>query len=250
MAKIEVKNLNLWYGDFQALKDVNASFGEKKITAIIGPSGCGKSTMLRVFNRMNDLIEGVKTKGEVVIGGNNIIGEKTDLIELRKKVGMVFQRPNPFPLSIYENIVFGPRIFGLKNKTEFDEIVEKSLKSVLLWQDLKNKLHKSALSLTLEQKQRLCIARLIAVKPDILLMDEPCSALDPQATQRIEELMRELKNDYTIIIVTHNMQQAARVSDDTGFMLLGELIEFDKTENIFTAPKDKRTEDYITGRYG
>jgi len=250
MAKIEVKNLNLWYGDFHALKDVNANFSEKKIIAIIGPSGCGKSTMLRVFNRMNDLIEGVKTAGEVIIDGNNILGEGADLIELRKKVGMVFQRPNPFPLSIYENIVFGPRIFGLKNKAEFDEIVEKSLKSVLLWQDLKNKLHKSALSLTLEQKQRLCIARLIAVKPGILLMDEPCSALDPQATQRIEELMRELKNDYTIIIVTHNMQQAARVSDDAGFMLLGELIEFDKTENIFTAPKDKRTEDYITGRYG
>ena len=251
MAKIEVKNLNLWYGDFQALKDVGVSVTEKKITAIIGPSGCGKSTLLRVFNRMNDLIEGVRTTGKALVDGLDILGPETDLVTLRKKVGMVFQRPNPFPLSIYENIVFGERIHeeGIKRE-DLDRIVEKSLRSVLLWDDLKDALRKSALSLSLEQKQRLCIARLIAVKPDILLMDEPCSTLDPQATARIEELMRELKKNYTIIIVTHNMQQAARVSDDTGFMLLGELIEFAKTDQIFTAPRDKRTEDYITGRYG
>ncbi len=251
MDKILVKDLNLWYSDFQALINVNAAFKEKKITAIIGPSGCGKSTLLRVFNRMNDLIEGVRTTGEVLIDAENIIGYKTDLVNLRKKVGMVFQRPNPFPLSVYENIIFGRKIHGeSSSKDELDSVVEESLRSVLLWDDLKDKLQKSALGLSLEQKQRLCIARLIAVKSDIVLMDEPCSTLDPQATSRVEELMRELKNNYTIIIVTHNMQQAARVSDDTGFMLLGELIEFGKTQEIFTAPKDKRTEDYITGRYG
>ncbi|MFA7705609.1 MAG: phosphate ABC transporter ATP-binding protein PstB [Candidatus Omnitrophota bacterium] len=251
MADIKVDNLNLWYGDFQALINVKAHFGERKITAMIGPSGCGKSTLLRVFNRMNDLIEGVRVKGEVVIDAENIVSDKTDLVQLRKKVGMVFQRPNPFPLSIYENIVFGQKVHseGL-NRAKLDEIVEDSLKSVLLWDELKDKLKKSALSLSLEQKQRLCVARLIAVRPEILLMDEPCSTLDPQATSRIEELMRELKNNYTIIIVTHNMQQAARVSDDTGFMLLGELVEFGRTQDIFTSPKDKRTEDYITGRYG
>jgi phosphate transport system ATP-binding protein len=248
--KIVVNNLNLWYGDFQALKDVNVTFKEKRITAIIGPSGCGKSTLLRVFDRMNDLIEGVRTSGEVLIDEENILDSKSDLVLLRKKVGMVFQRPNPFPLSIYENIIFGPKIHDSINKYALDEIVQNSLESVFLWDELKDKLNKSALGLSLEQRQRLCIARLIAVKPDILLMDEPCSALDPQATQRIEELMRELKNKYTTIIVTHNMQQAARVSDDSGFMLLGELIEFEKTEDIFTKPKDKRTEDYITGRYG
>jgi len=250
MSKIVTKNLNLWYGDFQALINVGACFKEKQITAIIGPSGCGKSTLLRVFNRMNDLIEGVRTNGEVLLDNKNILGDDVDLVLLRKKVGMVFQRPNPFPLSIYENIIFGPKIHNSINKYALDEIVQGSLESVLLWDELKDKLNKSALDLSLEQKQRLCIARLIAVKPDILLMDEPCSALDPQATQRIEELMRELKNNYTIIIVTHNMQQAARVSDETGFMLLGELVEFGKTEDIFTHPKDRRTEDYITGRYG
>lgn len=251
MADISVNKLNLWYGDFQALINVNAHFTQKQITAMIGPSGCGKSTLLRVFNRMNDLIEGVRITGEVVIDGENIISDKTDLVGLRKKVGMVFQRPNPFPLSIYENIVFGQRVHeeGL-TKAKLNEVVEDSLKSVLLWDELKDKLNRSALTLSLEQKQRLCIARLIAVKPEILLMDEPCSTLDPQATSRIEELMRELKNNYTIIIVTHNMQQAARVSDETGFMLLGELVEFGRTEDIFTKPKDKRTEDYITGRYG
>jgi phosphate transport system ATP-binding protein len=251
MAKISTKNLNLWYGGFHALEDINSSFEANKITAIIGPSGCGKSTLLRVFNRMNDLIEGVRIEGEALIDGTNIVNGKTDLVMLRKKVGMVFQRPNPFPLSIYENIVFGERIHadGI-TRDKLDEIIEKSLKSVLLWDELKDRLNEPALRLSLEQRQRLCIARLIAVKPEVLLMDEPCSALDPKGTQRIEELMRELKNNYTIIIVTHNMQQAARVSDDSGFMLLGELIEFGKTEDIFTRPKDKRTEDYITGRYG
>src|SRR3989338_3834724 len=232
MSKIKVKDLSLWYGDFQALKGVNGLFQENRITAIIGPSGCGKSTLLRAFNRMNELIEGVRTEGEILIDNANIIAPGIDLVALRKKVGMVFQRPNPFPLSIYENIVFGERIHAESIKKErLDEIVEKSLRSVLLWEGLKDKLHKPALSLSLEHKQRLCIARLIAVRPDILLMDEPCSALDPQATQRIEELMRELKNSYTIIIVTHNMQQAARVSDESGFMLLGELVEFGSTED-------------------
>ena len=250
-AKILTKNLDLWYGTFQALKGINSSFEANRITAIIGPSGCGKSTMLRVFNRMNDLIDGVRTAGEVLIDGKNILDLNTDLVVLRKKAGMVFQRPNPFPLSIYENIVFGEKIHAESTtRDRLDEIVETSLKGVLLWDELKDRLGEPALRLSLEQKQRLCIARLIAVKPDILLMDEPCSTLDPQATARVEELMRELKNRYTIIIVTHNMQQAARVSDDTGFMLLGELIECGKTQDIFTAPRDKRTEDYITGRYG
>ena len=251
MAKIETQNLDLWYGNFQALKKVNSAFEPNKITAIIGPSGCGKSTLLRVFNRMNDLIEGVRTDGKVLLDGANILNGDADLVTLRKRVGMVFQRPNPFPLSIYENIVFGERIHAEKvTHDRLDEIAERSLKSVLLWDELKDDLDKPALRLSLEQKQRLCIARLIAVKPDVLLMDEPCSTLDPQATARIEELMRELKTNYTIIIVTHNMQQAARISDDTGFMLLGELVESGKTQEIFTAPKDKRTEDYITGRYG
>ena len=249
-AKIEAKKLDLWYGGFQALKNVNVSFKEKRITAIIGPSGCGKSTLLRVFNRMNDLVEGVRMAGEVLIDNENIISRDADLVSLRRKVGMVFQRPNPFPLSVYENIAFGLKIYADLDRHAIDDIVQDSLKSVLLWDDLKDKLKRPALSLSLEQRQRLCIARLIAIKPDVLLMDEPCSALDPQSTARIEELMRELKNNYTIIIVTHNMQQAARVSDDTGFMLLGELVEFNKTEDIFTAPRDKRTEDYITGRYG
>lgn len=251
MAKIVTRDLNLWYGNFHALKDINASFVEKKITAIIGPSGCGKSTLLRVFDRMNDLIEGVRTTGEVLIDNGDILDPNTDLVTLRKKVGMVFQRPNPFPLTIYENIVFGEKVHtGNIKRDRLDEIVEKSLKDVLLWDELKDMLDRPALALSLEQRQRLCIARLIAVKPDVLLMDEPCSTLDPQATARVEELMRELKNNYTIMIVTHNMQQAARVSDDTGFMLLGELVEFGTTKDIFTAPKDKRTEDYITGRYG
>ena len=251
MLDIATKKLDLWYGDFHALKGVTADFKQKHITAIIGPSGCGKSTLLRVFNRMNDLIEGVRMTGEVFVSGQNILLSSTDLVALRKKVGMVFQRPNPFPLSVYENIAFGPRVHGqCKDHDALEQVVEKSLRSVLLWEELKDKLKSSALNLTLEQRQRLCIARLIAVESDIVLMDEPCSALDPQATARIEELMRELKAKYTIIIVTHNMQQAARVSDDTGFMLLGELVEFGQTKDIFTKPHDKRTEEYITGRYG
>ena len=224
---------------------------EKKITALIGPSGCGKSTLLKVLNRMNDLIDGVRMTGEVQVDGSNILDPLTDLVSLRKKIGMVFQRPNPFPLSIYENLVFGLKIHEKQlSKSTLDEAVELSLKSVLLWDELKDKLKKSALSLSLEQKQRLCIARLIAVKSDVVLMDEPCSTLDPQATASIEELMLKLKKQYTIVIVTHNMQQAARISDQTGFMLLGELVEFGKTNDIFTKPSDKRTEDYITGRYG
>ncbi|MDO8748690.1 MAG: phosphate ABC transporter ATP-binding protein PstB [Candidatus Omnitrophota bacterium] len=251
MSKIIANNLNLWYSAFHALKSINLAFEEKRITAIIGPSGCGKSTLLRVFNRMNDLIEGVRLEGEARIDSENILGGNfDDLVRLRKKVGMVFQRPNPFPLSVYENITFGLKVHHLAKKKDFDAIVQEALESVMLWKDLKDKLRKNALGLSLEQKQRLCIARCIAVKPDILLMDEPCSALDPQATLKIEELMQKLKKDYTIVIVTHSMQQAARVSDDAGFMLLGELVEFGKTVQVFTAPKDKRTEEYITGRYG
>lgn len=248
--KIDVKNLNLFYGKFHALINVNMSFKPQCITAIIGPSGCGKSTLLKCINRMNDLIEDVKITGSIIIDGGDIYKEKTDLVKMRKKVGMVFQRPNPFPLSIYENIIFGPTVHHMARRKELGSIVEESLKAVLLWEELKDKLKRSALNLSLEQKQRLCIARLIAVKSEILLMDEPCSALDPIATGRVEELMLELKKNYTIIIVTHNMQQAARVSDETGFMLLGELIEFGKTQDIFTAPGDKKTEDYITGRFG
>ena len=248
---IAINSLNLWYSSFHALKDVHLHIPEKEITALIGPSGCGKSTLLRVLNRMNDLIEGVRMTGTVEFNGANILDPLTDLVALRKKIGMVFQRPNPFPLSIYENLVFGLKIDEKRlPKSSLDEAVELSLKSVLLWDALKDKLKKSALSLSLEQKQRLCIARLIAVKSDVVLMDEPCSTLDPQATASIEELMLKLKKDYTIVIVTHNMQQAARISDQTGFMLLGELVEFGKTDDIFTKPSDKRTEDYITGRYG
>ena len=232
------------------MKDINLGIEKNIITAIIGPSGCGKSTLLRAFNRMNDLIEGVKTQGRILIDGDDILNPDMDLTGLRKKVGMVFQRPNPFPLTVFENVVFSVHIHNKTDKRELPQIVEKCLKDVLLWEDLKDKLHTSALKLSLEQQQRLCIARLLPVKPDILLMDEPCSALDPQATQRIEELMFFLVKDYTIIIVTHNMQQAARVSQETGFMLLGELVEFGKTEDIFTKPKDKRTEDYIAGRFG
>jgi phosphate transport system ATP-binding protein len=251
MAKVDIAALNLWYGGFQALKEVSVSIEEKRITAIIGPSGCGKSTLLRVLNRMNDLVEGVRMTGEVRIDGENIIAPGTDLVGLRKKVGMVFQRPNPFPLSVYENIAFGLKVHGeASGRDAVGAAVEESLRSVLLWDALKDSLSKPALSLSLEQKQRLCIARLLAVKPQVLLMDEPCSALDPQSTQRIEELMRELMKHYTIIIVTHNMQQAARISQDTGFMLLGELVEFGNTDQVFTSPKDKRTEEYITGRYG
>ncbi len=250
MKKIEIEGLNLFYGDFQALLNVRMSVEEKSITALIGSSGCGKSTLLRSINRMNDLIEDVQIQGSVKIDGKDIYKIKRGLNQLRKKVGMVFQRPNPFPLSIRENVAFGPRVHHMAKGSELEGIVEESLKAVHLWDELKDKLGKSALDLSLEQKQRLCIARLAAVKSEVLLMDEPCSALDPMATLKIEELMQHLKKDYTIVIVTHNMQQAARVSDETGFMLLGELIEFGTTPDIFTKPKDKRTEDYITGRFG
>ncbi len=248
--KIEVESLNLWYGAFRALIDIRMSIREKAVSALIGSSGCGKSTLLRCLNRMNDLIEGVRIEGSVRIDGEDIYGRKDGLTALRKKVGMVFQRPNPFPLSIYQNIAFGPKVHHMARGAELDGIVEESLKAVHLWEELKDKLDQSALDLSLEQKQRLCIARLVAVKSEVLLMDEPCSALDPMATLKIEELMQVLKSRYTIVIVTHNMQQAARVSEETGFMLLGELIEFGRTTDIFTRPRDKRTEDYITGRYG
>jgi len=250
MSIIQIENLNLFYGDFQALKNINVTIKRKNITALIGPSGCGKSTFLRALNRMNDLIEGVRVSGKIIIDGIDIRQENVDLVGLRKKVGMVFQRPNPFPLSVRENILFSPKIHHSAPVHEYEGIVEECLKAVLLWNDLKDRLNTNALNLSLEQQQRLCIARLLPVKPEILLMDEPCSALDPIATAHIEELMRILKENYTIVIVTHNMQQAARVSDDTGFMLLGDLIEFGKTEDIFTNPQDKRTSDYITGRFG
>ncbi len=250
MPIIETKELNLYYGQFHALIEVNISIQKNSITAMIGPSGCGKSTLLRTFNRMNDLIEGVSVKGKVLVDGEDILSTVTNLVDLRKRVGMVFQRPNPFPLSVKENILFAPKIHGGIKKNEYDMLIEESLRAVLLWNELKDKLNKSALGISLEQQQRLCIARLLPVKPEILLMDEPCSALDPIATERIEELMRFLKDNFTIVIVTHNMQQAARVSDYTGFMLLGELVEFGETQDIFTKPKDKRTHDYITGRYG
>lgn len=246
---IETNKLNLYYGNFHALKDIDFCVYKNQITALIGPSGCGKSTLLRCFNRMNDIYEEVKITGNIRIFDKDI--NEIDIIDLRKKVGMVFQRPNPFPFSIYENMVYGLRIHSIKlKKTEEEELVKKSLEAVSLWQYLKDKLDNSALELSEEMKQRLCIARLLMVKPDIILLDEPCSALDPIATLRIEELMIELKKDYTILIVTHNMQQAARVSDYTGFMLLGELIEFGKTSQIFTSPKHIKTEEYITGRFG
>ncbi len=250
MGKIIAKNLDFYYKDFQALKNINLEISEKKITAIIGPSGCGKSTLLRCFNRMNDLIEGIRLEGEILIDGVNIYRDDSDLLFLRKKVGMVFQRPNPFALSIYENIAFGLKIHNMAKRKEIPKIVEDCLNSVHLLDEVRDRLNTSALKLSLEQKQRLCIARTLAVKPEVILMDEPCSALDPLATLKIEELMQELRKDYTIVIVTHNMQQAARVSDETGFMLLGELVEFGKTQDIFTRPGDKRTEDYITGRFG
>ncbi|HZE22188.1 MAG TPA: phosphate ABC transporter ATP-binding protein PstB [Desulfobaccales bacterium] len=247
---IVLRRLNLFYGSFHALKDIDAAFPRRTITALIGPSGCGKSTLLRTLNRMNDLIEGVRITGEVIIDGQDIFAPDVVLTQLRKKVGMVFQRPNPFPLSIYDNVVYGPRLHGRPTKTELEEILTRALNGVHLWEEVKDRLKTSALELTEEQQQRLCIARLLAVEPEILLMDEPCSALDPMATLRIEELMRDLAENYTIIIVTHNMQQAARASDISGFMYLGELIEVGPTAEIFTKPRDSRTEDYITGKYG
>jgi len=248
--KIEVNELNFYYNDFQALIDINLEIKENRVTALIGPSGCGKSTFLRTLNRMNDLIEGSRVDGKVIFDGEDIYNKDTDVVELRKKVGMVFQQPNPFPKSIYDNVAYGPRIHGIKNKNKLDEIVEISLKGAALWDDVKDRLHESGLSISGGQQQRLCIARALAVKPEVLLMDEPASALDPVATAKIEELIDILKKDYTIVIVTHSMQQAARVSDNTAFFLMGELVEFDKTEKIFENPSDQRTEDYITGRFG
>ena len=247
---IETHKLNLFYGTFQGLIDISMTVDERRITALIGPSGCGKSTLLRTFNRMNDLIEGVRVTGRVLIGGTDIYDPQTDLVHLRKKVGMVFQRPNPFALSVLENILFSVKIHKTAPVCEYGSILEASLRAVDLWDALKDKLNASALGLSLEQQQRLCIARLLPVKPDILLMDEPCSALDPMSTAHIEDLMRTLKSNYTILIVTHNMQQAARVSDFTGYMLLGELVEMGPTGQVFTNPRDPRTEEYITGRFG
>ncbi len=247
---VKIKNLDLFYGNFQALISVNMDVQKNMITALIGPSGCGKSTLLRCLNRMNDLIRGVKVTGEIKINDTDIYARATSVTELRKNVGMVFQRPNPFPLSIYDNVVYGLRVAGITDKKELDTIAEKSLRGAWLWDQVKDKLNHSGLELPLDQQQRLCIARLLSVEPEVILMDEPCSSLDPIATMKIEELMIDLKKDYTIVIVTHNMQQASRVSDFTGYMLLGEMIEFDKTINIFTRPSNKLTEDYISGKYG
>lgn len=248
--KIEIKNLDLYYGNFHALKSVNMDVEENNIIGLIGPSGCGKSTLLRTLNRMNDLIEGVKIKGQILLDGVDIYSSQMEIYELRKRVGMVFQRPNPFPLTVFENVSFGLKVERFTDKKKTAEIVEKSLKAAWLWDELKDKLHQPALALPPYQQQRLCIARLLAVEPEVILMDEPCSALDPIATMKIEELMLVLKKEYHILIVTHNMQQASRISDLCGYMLLGEMIEFGKTSDIFTNPGDKRTQDYITGRYG
>ncbi len=245
---IKVNNLNLYYGQNHALKDINIGIDKNQITALIGPSGCGKSTFLKCLNRMNDLVEGCRTEGEFLINGENIRTEDVNM--LRKNVGMVFQKPNPFPMSIYDNVAYGPRIHGIKSRVKLDEIVERALKGAALWNECRDRLKKSALGLSGGQQQRLCIARAIAVEPEILLMDEPTSALDPISTSKIEDLAVELKEKYTIVIVTHNMQQAARIADKTAFFLLGELVEFDSTEKMFSSPKDKRTEDYITGRFG
>jgi phosphate transport system ATP-binding protein len=250
MPMVEIERLSFWYGTKQALKGVAMSVPKHRITAYIGPSGCGKSTLLRCLNRMNDLVDGVRMEGAIRIGGTDIYDPSLDVTELRKRVGMVFQKSNPFPKSIFENVAYGPRILAMHNRGDLQAIVERSLRAAALWDEVHDRLHESALGLSGGQQQRLCIARAIAVEPDVLLMDEPCSALDPIATAKIEDLMLELKNSYTIVIVTHNMQQAARVSDYTGFMLLGELVEFGVTRQLFTNPHDKRTEDYITGRFG
>lgn len=250
MTKIDIKNLDLYYGTFQALKKINMGINEKEITAFIGPSGCGKSTMLKCLNRMNDLVEGCRIEGEITLDGNNIYSPKMDVTLLRKKVGMVFQSPNPFPMSIYDNIAYGPRTHGIKDKKRLNEIVERSLKGAAIWDEVKDQLKKNALRLSGGQQQRICIARALAIEPEVLLMDEPTSALDPISTMKIEELVTELKDKYTIIMVTHNMQQAVRVSDKTAFFLHGEVIEYDETDKLFSVPSDKRTEDYITGRFG
>ncbi|MDD4503692.1 MAG: phosphate ABC transporter ATP-binding protein PstB [Clostridiaceae bacterium] len=246
--KIEVSKLNLYYTDFHALKNVDINIAKNAVTALIGPSGCGKSTFLRTLNRMNDLIDGVRINGKITLDGADI--QKYDVIELRKRVGMVFQKPNPFPMSLYDNVAYGPRIHGLRDKRKLDDIVEKSLKDAAIWDEVKDRLKKSALGLSGGQQQRLCIARVLAVEPEVLLMDEPTSALDPGSTLKIEDLMEQLKKDYTVVIVTHNMQQAGRISDYTAFFLNGEIVEYDLTESVFYKPRDKRTEDYITGRFG
>ena len=250
MAKITVEHLNFHYGDFLALSDISMEFQDRQITALIGPSGCGKSTFLRCLNRMNDTIGSTRMEGQVLLDDQDIYAPGTDVVDLRRRVGMVFQRPNPFPQSIYNNVAFGPLVLGMHRKQKLDDIVEKSLRGAVLWDEVKENLKQDALGLSLGQQQRLCIARVIAVEPEVILMDEPCSALDPIATLEIEELMNQLEENYCIVIVTHNMQQAARVSDQTGFFWLGELVEFDKTETIFTRPSQQLTEDYITGRAG
>ena len=249
-SKVSIQNMDLYYGDFHALKNLNLEIPANQVTAFIGPSGCGKSTCIKSLNRMNDLIDGCKITGTIKIDGEDIYDPRTDVTLLRKRAGMVFQKANPFPMSVYDNIAFGPRVHGIKNRAKLDEIVENSLRGAALWDEVKDRLKKSALGLSGGQQQRLCIARALAVEPDILLMDEPTSALDPISTLKIEDLMEELKKDYTVIVVTHNMQQAARVADMTAFFLLGEIIEFDKTQLMFSTPKDKRTEEYITGRFG
>ena len=249
-SKVSIQNMDLYYGDFHALKNLNLEIPANQVTAFIGPSGCGKSTCITSLNRMNDLIDGCKITGTIKIDGEDIYDPRTDVTLLRKRAGMVFQKANPFPMSVYDNIAYGPRVHGIKNRAKLDEIVENSLRGAALWDEVKDRLKKSALGLSGGQQQRLCIARALAVEPDILLMDEPTSALDPISTLKIEDLMEELKKDYTVIVVTHNMQQAARVADMTAFFLLGEIIEFDKTQLMFSTPKDKRTEEYITGRFG
>lgn len=249
MSKFSITDLDLYYGDFRALKKINLEIQQNEITAFIGPSGCGKSTLLKSLNRMNDLVENCRITGSVLLDGEDIYSN-TDITLLRKRVGMVFQKPNPFPMSIYDNIAFGPRTHGVRSKIKLDEIVEKSLRDAAIWEETKDRLKKSALGMSGGQQQRLCIARALAVQPEVLLMDEPTSALDPISTSKIEDLATELKKDYTIIIVTHNMQQAARISDKTAFFLLGEMVEYGKTEKLFSMPEDKRTEDYITGRFG
>ncbi len=254
-AKMEVKNMSVFYGKFRALTDINMDIYANKITAIIGPSGCGKSTLLRSFNRMNDLTPSARVEGSILLDGRDITANREDVVDVRRRIGMVFQRPNPFPKSIYENVAYGPRLYGIRRKNDLDQIVEKSLKQAALWEEVKDKLHQSGLSLSGGQQQRLCIARALAVEPEVILMDEPASALDPISTLRIEELMHDIVKEYTILIVTHNMQQAARVSDFTAMMMIdenrsGRMIEFGETKSIFTNPKDKRTEDYVTGRFG
>ena len=249
MDKFTIKDLELYYRDFKALKNIDLKIGENEITAFIGPSGCGKSTLLKTLNRMNDLVEGCSIKGQILLDGEDIYGN-IDVNDLRKRVGMVFQKPNPFPMSIYDNIAYGPRTHGIRSKDKLDEIVERSLRDVAIWDEVKDRIKKSALGLSGGQQQRLCIARALAVEPEVLLMDEPTSALDPISTSKIEDLVLELKEKYTIIMVTHNMQQAARISDKTAFFLLGEMVEFGNTEKLFSMPLDKRTEDYITGRFG